>query len=409
MKLGSHVSLKAPDFLLGSLQEAKSYGADCLMFYTGAPQNTIRVELSKMRIEEANRFDSDLIRICHAPYVLNLANPDDSKRAFAISFLQEEANRAFRLGARCIVLHPGSSLGQGFEEAARRVVSSLDSLSLPIPIALETMAGKGSEIGRSLEEIAYLLSISKQDLRVCLDTCHLSDAGYDLSDPDAFLDELERFFPLEKVAVIHAKMDKNEIENVMNDFYSGQIDVLVATSIVENGIDVSNANTIIIDEADHFGLADLYQLKGRVGRGARIAYAYLLYKPHKNMTESAGKRLKAIQEFTELGSGYKIAMRDLAIRGAGDLLGPKQSGFIDNVGIDAVLLSDKSTDIFPECNPAWATRFTPTRTVPDVLSTPNATPGQTANNAKKNPSFMKPTLHNLYIILSNAPHRCKQI
>ena len=209
MKLGSHVSLKAPDFLLGSLQEAKSYGADCLMFYTGAPQNTIRVELKKMRIEEANRFDSDLIRICHAPYVLNLANPDDSKRAFSISFLQEEANRAFRLGARCIVLHPGSSLGQGFEEAARHVANSLDSLSLPIPIALETMAGKGSEIGRSLEEIAYLLSLSRQDLRVCLDTCHLSDAGYDLSDPDAFLNELERFFPLEKVAVIHLNDSKN--------------------------------------------------------------------------------------------------------------------------------------------------------------------------------------------------------
>lgn len=136
------------------------------------------------------------------------------------------------------------------------------------------------------------------------------------------------------VAVIHARMDKNEIENIMNDFYSGKIDVLVATSIVENGIDVSNANTIIIDESDHFGLADLYQLKGRVGRGARIAYAYLLYKPHKNMTESASKRLKAIQEFTELGSGYKIAERDLLIRGAGDILGAEQAGFIDSVGID---------------------------------------------------------------------------
>ena len=145
---------------------------------------------------------------------------------------------------------------------------------------------------------------------------------------------LDNLLKNKKVAVIHAKMDKNEIENVMNDFYSGQIDVLVATSIVENGIDVSNANTIIIDEADHFGLADLYQLKGRVGRGARIAYAYLLYKPHKNMTESAGKRLKAIQEFTELGSGYKIAERDLLIRGAGDILGAEQAGFIDSVGID---------------------------------------------------------------------------
>lgn len=211
MKLGSHVSLKAPDFLLGSISEAKGYGADCLMFYTGAPQNTIRVQLEKMKIEEANRFDSDLIRVCHAPYVLNLASPDDSKRAFAISFLQEEANRAFRLGARCLVLHPGSALGQSFEDAARRVAMGLDSLSLPIPIALETMAGKGSEIGKSLDEIAYLLSSSKQDLRVCLDTCHLSDAGYDLSDPDAFIAELERFFPLEKVAVIHLNDSKTRV------------------------------------------------------------------------------------------------------------------------------------------------------------------------------------------------------
>ena len=120
----------------------------------------------------------------------------------------------------------------------------------------------------------------------------------------------------------------------MSDFYNGQIDVLIATSIVENGIDIANANTIIIEDADHFGLASLYQLKGRVGRGSRIAYAYLLYKPHKMMTESASKRLKAIQEFTELGSGYKIAERDLLIRGAGDILGAEQAGFIDSVGID---------------------------------------------------------------------------
>ena len=147
-------------------------------------------------------------------------------------------------------------------------------------------------------------------------------------------DRLSKILPNKKIAIIHAKMNKEDVEDVMGDFYNGQIDVLIATSIVENGIDIANANTIIIEDADHFGLASLYQLKGRVGRGSRIAYAYLLYKPHKMMTESASKRLKAIQEFTELGSGYKIAERDLLIRGAGDILGAEQAGFIDSVGID---------------------------------------------------------------------------
>lgn len=140
-----------------------------------------------------------------------------------------------------------------------------------------------------------------------------------------------------KIGVVHGQMEKNDIEDVMTKFYENEIDVLIATSIIENGIDVPNANVIIVEEADRFGLAQLYQIKGRVGRGNRIAYAYLLYNPLKKMTESATKRLQAIQEFTDLGSGYKIAERDLLIRGAGDILGSEQSGFIDTVGIDMYL------------------------------------------------------------------------
>lgn len=140
-----------------------------------------------------------------------------------------------------------------------------------------------------------------------------------------------------KIGVVHGQMDKNDIEDVMTKFYENEIDILIATSIIENGIDVPNANVIIVEEADKFGLAQLYQIKGRVGRGNRIAYAYLLYNPLKKMTESATKRLQAIQEFTDLGSGYKIAERDLLIRGAGDILGAEQSGFIDTVGIDMYL------------------------------------------------------------------------
>jgi transcription-repair coupling factor (superfamily II helicase) len=140
-----------------------------------------------------------------------------------------------------------------------------------------------------------------------------------------------------RVGVVHGQMDKDEIEDVMVDFYNGTINLLVCTSIIENGIDVSNANLIIIEQAAHFGLAQLYQIKGRVGRGNRIAYAYLLYDEQERLQEQAAKRLKAIQEFTELGSGYKIAQRDLMIRGAGDILGPEQAGFIDTVGLDMYL------------------------------------------------------------------------
>ena len=132
-------------------------------------------------------------------------------------------------------------------------------------------------------------------------------------------------------------MTKETIEDTMMKFYAGEIDVLVATSIIENGIDIPNANLIIIEDADHFGLSQLYQIKGRVGRGNRIAYAYLFYKEQKNIGKNAQKRLKAIQDFAELGSGYKIAQRDLMIRGAGDILGPEQAGFIDSVGLELYL------------------------------------------------------------------------
>lgn len=149
--------------------------------------------------------------------------------------------------------------------------------------------------------------------------------------------KLQRQIPSATIGVVHGKMDKDEIEDVMMRFYSGEIDILVATSIIENGIDVPNANLIIIEDADHFGLAQLYQIKGRVGRGDRVAYAYLFYKEQKQLSAVAEKRLKAIQDFAELGSGYKISQRDLMIRGAGDILGPEQAGFIDSVGLDLYL------------------------------------------------------------------------
>ena len=145
---------------------------------------------------------------------------------------------------------------------------------------------------------------------------------------------LQKQLPNASIGVAHGQMGRNEIEDVMMKFYKGDIDVLVCTSIVENGIDVPNANMIIVEDSERYGLAQLYQIKGRVGRSDRIAYAYLMYSTGKILREKAQKRLKALQEFTELGSGYKIAQRDLMIRGAGDILGPEQAGFIDSIGLD---------------------------------------------------------------------------
>mgnify|MGYP004526191893 CR=1 FL=1 len=135
----------------------------------------------------------------------------------------------------------------------------------------------------------------------------------------------------------HGKMKKEDMQDVIYRFNQGAFDVLVSTTIIENGIDVPNANTMIVIDADHFGLSQLYQIRGRVGRSDKQAYAYLMYDKSRLLTETAIKRLDSIKEFTELGSGYKIAMRDLSIRGAGDLLGSEQAGFIDSVGVDLYL------------------------------------------------------------------------
>ncbi len=146
--------------------------------------------------------------------------------------------------------------------------------------------------------------------------------------------ELEQMLPGVSIGVAHGQMPRDEIEDVMIRFYNGDIQVLICTSIVENGIDVPNANMIIVEDSENYGLSQLYQIKGRVGRSDRIAYAYLMYNGNKRLNEKAEKRLKALQDFTELGSGYKIAQRDLMIRGAGDILGPEQAGFIDSIGLD---------------------------------------------------------------------------
>lgn len=145
---------------------------------------------------------------------------------------------------------------------------------------------------------------------------------------------IQRAIPYGNVGVAHGQMDRNEIEDVMIRFINNEYQILVCTTIIETGIDIPNANTMIVDQAQNFGLSQLYQIRGRVGRSDKIAYTYLMYPDNKQLSEVATKRLQSIKEFTQLGSGYKIAMRDLTIRGAGDMLGAKQSGFINTVGMD---------------------------------------------------------------------------
>lgn len=148
------------------------------------------------------------------------------------------------------------------------------------------------------------------------------------------VDKLSSLVPEARIVMAHGQMDKNELENIVTDFVDYKYDILVCTTIIETGIDIPNVNTLIVIDADNFGLSQLYQLRGRVGRSDKIAYAYLMYNPAKVLTETAIKRLQSIKDFTELGSGYKIAMRDLSIRGAGDLLGAEQAGFVDSVGLE---------------------------------------------------------------------------
>lgn len=155
-----------------------------------------------------------------------------------------------------------------------------------------------------------------------------------ISEFENKISEIKKLIPEIKIGYAHGKMNKSEIENIMMKFINKEFNILLCTTIIETGIDIPNVNTLIIMDADKFGLSQLYQIRGRVGRSDKIAYAYLMYGKKKVLSEIATKRLSAIKEFAQLGSGFSIAMRDLSIRGAGDILGREQSGFIDSIGIE---------------------------------------------------------------------------
>lgn len=220
MKIGSHVSMSSPDYLLGAVKEALSYGANSMMIYSGAPQTTKRVPTSKFKIKEAYEFMNQVgfdpkNIILHAPYIINLGNTVKSETfELAVSFLKQEIQRAQDLGVKVIVLHPGSHVQMGSQVGLDKIVEGLNEALVDVKdvvIALETMAGKGSECGRTFEEIRYILDRVKfkDNVGVCLDTCHIWDAGYDLNDFEAVLNQFENIIGIEKLSVLHINDSKN--------------------------------------------------------------------------------------------------------------------------------------------------------------------------------------------------------
>lgn len=217
--LGSHVGFNKNDQLLGSLNEALSYGANTFMFYTGAPQNTRRypiedgLTLEAMKIMKEEGIDYSKV-VVHAPYIVNLANDGDSEKyQFSVNFLQEEIERCKLLGITKLVLHPGSHVGLGMDRAISNIANAINMISNDsVVILLETMAGKGTEVGSKLEEIKQIIDLvdNKDLIGVCLDTCHLSDAGYDLSDFNKFLDLFDSIIGLNKIGCVHVNDSKNE-------------------------------------------------------------------------------------------------------------------------------------------------------------------------------------------------------
>ena len=216
--IGSHVSFNKQDGLLCSAKEAISYGSTTFMFYTGAPQNTARYPIEEEKTKEAlklmqeNGIDIKNV-VIHAPYIINLANA--ANKDFGVSFLRQELKRAKELGVDKVVLHPGSHVGIGVEEGIKNIAECLNLVpeAEEVMICLETMAGKGSEIASKLEELKKIMDLVKYPLYVCIDTCHLNDAGYDMSNFDDFLEEFDKTIGLEKIKCVHINDSMNPMSS----------------------------------------------------------------------------------------------------------------------------------------------------------------------------------------------------
>lgn len=221
MLIGSHVGMKGKDMLLGSAEEAASYGASTFMIYTGAPQNTRRKSISEMNIEAGHEFmrNHNLSNIVvHAPYIINLGNTKKPENfVFAVDFLRAEVERAEALGARQMTFHPGAHVGAGAEAAIANIIKGLNEVITPdqkLQIAIETMAGKGTEVGKTFEEIAQMISgvTYNEKLSVTFDTCHTNDAGYNVrEDFDGVLNQFDKIIGLDRLKVVHVNDSKNEM------------------------------------------------------------------------------------------------------------------------------------------------------------------------------------------------------
>ena len=251
-----------------------------------------------------------------------------------------------------LVIDEEQRFGVTHKEKIKKYKSSIDVLTLsatPIPRTLQmSMTGIRS---LSLIETPPSERLPIQTYVLGFNTNVIKDAIYKelsrkgqvfilynyVDNIESKMNEIHRLVPEASMDFAHGRMTKTELEDKMQDFIDHKFDVLVCTTIIETGIDIPNVNTLIIIDADRFGLSQLYQIRGRIGRSDKIGYAYLMYNNHKELNDIAVKRLNTIKEFTELGSGFKIAMRDLSIRGAGDILGSEQSGFIDSIGIELYL------------------------------------------------------------------------
>ncbi|MBO8156072.1 MAG: deoxyribonuclease IV [Bacillaceae bacterium] len=220
LKIGSHVSMGGKKMLLGSSEEAVSYGANTFMIYTGAPQNTRRKPIEDLNIEagQAHMKENGISEIVvHAPYIINIANTKKPETfELGVNFLRSEIERTEAIGAKQIVLHPGAHVGAGANAGINKIIEGLNEVldqEQEVQIALETMAGKGSECGRTFDELAKIIDgvTLNEKLSVCMDTCHIHDAGYDVvNDFDGVLEEFDKIIGLDRLKVLHINDSKNE-------------------------------------------------------------------------------------------------------------------------------------------------------------------------------------------------------
>lgn len=251
-----------------------------------------------------------------------------------------------------LIIDEEQKFGVGIKDKLKTFKTTVDTLTLtatPIPRTLQfsLMGARDLSVISTPPANRYpvqteLISFSEEAIRDAI-SYELSRGGqvYFVHNKVQSIQEvagiIQRLVPEARVAVGHGQMEGDKLEDVMLSFIEGEFDILVATTIIESGLDISNANTIIINDSQNFGLSDLHQMRGRVGRSNKKAFCYLLTPPFINLTSEARKRLTAIVEFSDLGSGFQIAMRDLDIRGAGNLLGGEQSGFINDMGFDTYM------------------------------------------------------------------------